>query len=117
MMDQRMGCYLDNAATSFPKPEAVHEAVLSAMREIGASPGRGGYGQALAASRLLMKVRESLAGLINASDPARLIFTHNATAALNQAVFGLLSPGDHVVTSTMEHNSLLRPLRMLEKAA
>lgn len=116
MMDQRMGCYLDNAATSFPKPEAVHEAVLSAMREIGASPGRGGYGQALAASRLLMKVRESLAGLINASDPARLIFTHNATAALNQAVFGLLSPGDHVVTSTMEHNSLLRPLRMLEKS-
>jgi len=111
-----MGVYLDNAATSFPKPEAVHEAVVAAMREIGASPGRGGYGQALAASRLLMTVRESLAALINAPDPARLIFTHNATAALNQAVFGVLSPGDHVVTSTMEHNSLLRPLRLLEKS-
>ncbi len=111
-----MGVYLDNAATSFPKPEAVHEAVVAAMRDIGASPGRGGYGQALAASRLLMTVRESLAALINAPDPARLIFTHNATAALNQAVFGVLSPGDHVVTSAMEHNSLLRPLRLLEKS-
>lgn len=114
-MDQRLGVYLDNAATSFPKPEAVHEAVVAAMREIGASPGRGGYGQALAASRLLMTVRESLAALINAPDSSRLIFTHNATAALNQAVSGVLSPGDHVVTSAMEHNSLLRPLRMLEK--
>lgn len=111
-----MGIYLDNAATSFPKPEAVYEAVMATMREVGASPGRGGYGRSLEASRLLMTVREAVARLVNAADAERIIFTHNATAALNQAVMGALTPGDHVITSVMEHNSLLRPLRLLEQS-
>lgn len=110
-----MPIYLDNAATSFPKPEPVYLAVMAAMREIGASPGRGGYGRALEASRLLMTVRESVAAFVRAPDSSRVIFTHNATAALNQALFGVLAAGDHVVTSSMEHNSLLRPLRLLAK--
>ena len=111
-----MPIYLDNAATSFPKPEPVYLAVMAAMREIGASPGRGGYGLALEASRLLMTVRETVAAFVKAPDPSRVIFTHNATAALNQALLGVLAAGDHVVTSSMEHNSLLRPLRLLEKS-
>ncbi len=110
-----MPIYLDNAATSFPKPEQVYTAVLQTMQQVGASPGRGGYGSALDASRLLLAVREAVAGLVNCADSARVIFTHNATVALNMAVMGTLLPGDHVITTSMEHNSLLRPLCMLEK--
>lgn len=110
-----MTIYLDNAATSHPKPPEVYAAVLDAMQNIGASPGRGGYGLALDASRLLFDTRELLAGFFGAADSSRIIFTRNATEALNLAVRGLLQPGDHVVTSSMEHNSLLRPLFMLEQ--
>lgn len=105
--------YLDNAATSFPKPESVYEAVLHAMRDVGASPGRGGYRSALAAGRILFQAREAAAGLFSASDSSRIIFTHNATGALNLALQGTLSAGDHVITTSMEHNSLLRPLYAL----
>lgn len=111
-----MSIYLDNAATSHPKPPAVYDAVLAAMQQIGASPGRGGYGAALQASRLLFETREALAAFFNCADSSRIIFTHNATEALNIAVRGLLQAGDHVVTTTMEHNSLLRPLFLLQKA-
>lgn len=111
-----MSIYLDNAATSYPKPPAVYAAVLDAMQQIGASPGRGGYGAALQASRLLFDTREALASFLGCDDASRIIFTHSATEALNMAVRGLLQPGDHVVTTSMEHNSLLRPLFMLEKA-
>lgn len=107
--------YLDNAATSFPKPEPVQQAVLQAMLQVGASPGRGGYGRALDASRLLLSVREQVAALFNVADASRVLFTASATMALNLAVMGTLLPGDHVVTTSMEHNSLLRPLFMLEK--
>lgn len=110
-----MSLYLDNAATSFPKPDSVYQAVMAAMQQIGASPGRGGYGRALDASRLLLETREVLAQLFNVADSSRILFTSNATTALNLAVMGTLQPGDHVVTSSMEHNSLLRPLFMLEK--
>lgn len=110
-----MSIYLDNAATSFPKPEQVYTAVLDAMRRVGASPGRGGYGRSLDASRILLDIREAAAQLLQVPDPARIIFTANATAALNLALQGTLQPGDHVVTTTMEHNSLLRPLFLLEK--
>lgn len=110
-----MPIYLDNAATSFPKPEQVYTAVMQAMQQVGASPGRGGYGSALQASRQLLAVREAVAGLVNCADSARVIFTHNATVALNLAVMGTLQPGDHVITTSMEHNSLLRPLFLLEK--
>lgn len=102
--------YLDNAATSFPKPETVYQAVMHAMREIGVSPGRGSYRRSLEAGRLLFQTREAIAGLFSIPDSSRIIFTHSATEALNIAVRGTLHPGDHVITTSMEHNSLLRPL-------
>ena len=110
-----MSIYLDNAATSFPKPEPVYQAVMHAMREIGASAGRSGHRRSLEAGRLLFQAREAVSALLAAPDSSRVIFTHNATEALNMAVRGALSPGDHVITTSMEHNSLLRPLYALSK--
>lgn len=110
-----MHIYLDNAATSFPKPETVYQAVMNAMREIGASPGRGGHRRSLEAGRLLFKARETIAVLFAIPDSSRIIFTHSATEALNMAVRGALKPGDHVITTSMEHNSLLRPLGVLRQ--
>ena len=107
--------YLDNAATSYPKPEKVYEAVIHAMREVGASPGRGGYRRSLESGRILFQAREVVASFFSISDSARIIFTHNATGALNLALHGTLVAGDHVVTTSMEHNSLLRPLYELRK--
>ena len=109
-----MTIYLDNAATSFPKPEEVYRAVDSAMREAGANPGRGGHQLALEAGRIVLETRETLAEFFGINDSARLTFTANATTALNTALFGLLKPGDRVVTTTMEHNSVIRPLRVLQ---
>ena len=105
--------YLDNAATSFPKPEKVYEAVIHAMRDVGASPGRGGYRRSLEAGRILFQAREAAAGFFSIADSSRIIFTHNATEALNLALHGTLVAGDHVITTSMEHNSLLRPLYAL----
>ncbi|ACM21277.1 cysteine desulfurase family protein [Geotalea daltonii FRC-32] len=105
-----MSVYLDNAATTFPKPDPVYGAVEHALREIGVGPGRGGYKRSLAASRLVFEAREILASFFGITDSSRLVFTHSATEGLNIAVNGLLKPGDHVVTTTMEHNSLVRPL-------
>ena len=110
-----MSIYLDNAATTFPKPEQVYCAVDHALREIGVAPGRGSYRQGLAASRLVFEARETIAGLFGIRDSARVIFTHSATEALNLAVKGLLKPGDHVISTTMEHNSLARPLHLAEQ--
>ncbi len=106
--------YLDNAATSFPKPDTVHEAVLRTMRAVGASPGRGGYRQSLEAGRILFQAREAVAAFFSIVDSSRVIFTHNATGALNLALQGTLAVGDHVITTSMEHNSLLRPLYALQ---
>ncbi len=105
-----MSIYLDNAATTFPKPESVYMAIDSAARVIGVAPNRGGYRQALDASRVIFEARESLAALLGVEDSARMILTHSATEALNLAVKGVLTSGDHVVTTSMEHNSLARPL-------
>ncbi len=105
--------YLDNAATSHPKPETVYQAVDNALR-LGASPGRGGHQQALTAERLVFETRELLAELFNAPDSERFVFTANATAAINQALFGLLTTGDRVVTTSIEHNAVVRPLRELQ---
>lgn len=105
--------YLDNAATSYPKPPQVIEAVTRCLTEQGANPGRGAYPMALAASRVIFEAREALAQLIGASDSADVIFTLNATDGLNAALKGLLHPGDHVVTSAIEHNSVSRPLSAL----
>lgn len=106
--------YLDNAATSHPKPEAVYRAVDEALRA-GGNPGRGGHRLALAAGRRLLQAREALAQLLGASDPARIIFTTSATDALNLAVKGLLRPGDHCITTAAEHNALRRPLAALAR--
>jgi len=110
-----MSIYLDNAATSYPKPESVYQAVMHAMREVGASPGRGGHRRSLEAGRIMFQAREVAAELFAAPDSSRIIFTHSATEALNMALRGTLVPGDHVITSSMEHNSLARPLHLLEK--
>jgi cysteine desulfurase family protein len=109
-----MSIYFDNAATSWPKPPAVREAMAAYFSEAGGNPGRSGHRMAIAAARLVALAREALASLFNASDPSRFVFTHNATHALNLALYGLLRQGDHVVTTTLEHNSVMRPLRHLE---
>lgn len=111
-----MSIYLDNAATTYPKPEQVYRAVDQAMRMIGVAPGRGSHHRGVAANRLVFEAREAVAGLFGIRDSARVIFTHSATESLNLAVTGLLVAGDHVVTTTMEHNSLVRPLRIAEKS-
>jgi cysteine desulfurase/selenocysteine lyase len=110
-----MSLYLDNAATSFPKPEPVYQAVMRTMRDVGGSAGRGGHRRSLEAGRLLLQAREAVARLLSAPDSSRVIFTHSATEALNMAVRGTLAAGDHVVTTAMEHNSLLRPLYLLRR--
>ncbi len=110
-----MTIYLDNAATTFPKPESVYRAVDLALRSVGANPGRGGHLMGLAAGRLIFEAREVLAGFFGIRDSARIVFTANATEAINLALFGLLQPGDRVVTSTMEHNAVTRPLRALQE--
>lgn len=103
--------YLDNAATSWPKPAAVYDAVDQYQRQIGAAAGRGAYRESLAAGRIVDRARTAVAQLIGASDPRRVVFGLNGTDALNLAIHGLLKPGDRVVTSVAEHNSILRPLR------
>ncbi|UFS72852.1 aminotransferase class V-fold PLP-dependent enzyme [Geomonas sp. RF6] len=110
-----MSLFLDNAATSFPKPESVYLAMDKVIREIGVAPGRGGYGQSLAASRLVFETRALLAEFFGVKQISRLIFTHSATESLNIAVNGLLAAGDHVVTTSMEHNALVRPLYLARK--
>jgi len=105
--------YLDNAATSFPKPGATLEAMVRYQREIGGSPGRSGHRLSIDAGRIVHETREALARLFNVDDPLRIVFTKNATEALNIALIGLLKPGDHVITTGLEHNSVMRPLRFL----
>ena len=107
--------YLDNAATTWPKPEAVLSEISRFFLEVGASPGRSGHRRSLDAARILYNTRESIASLFNAPDPMRIIFTLNTTHGINLILRGLLKTGDHVITSSMEHNSILRPLRQLEQ--
>src|ERR1039457_3270458 len=89
-----MSIYLDNAATTYPKPESVYQAVMHAMREVGASPGRGGHRRSLEAGRIMFHAREAAATLFSATDSSRIIFTHSATEALNMALRGTLATGD-----------------------
>jgi cysteine desulfurase family protein len=105
--------YLDNAATSWPKPEAVYRAMDDYHRRLGAPAGRSAYAEAAETERIIGSCRKKIASLIGASDPNRIIFTHNGTDSLNLALHGLLREGDHVVTTVCEHNSVLRPLRFL----
>lgn len=108
--------YLDNAATSFPKPETVYRALDQFARQSLANPGRAGHKMALAAERALDDGRHMLNQLFHGKEPERFVFTLNCTDALNMAFKGLLSDGDHVITTNLEHNSVSRPLRALELA-
>jgi cysteine desulfurase/selenocysteine lyase len=105
--------YFDNAATSWPKPPGVVEAMTHFLEQVGANPGRSGHRLSLEAGRIVYEARELVAALFNVSDPMRVVFGANATDGLNLALFGYLRDGDHVVTSSMEHNSVMRPLRAL----
>lgn len=107
--------YLDNAATTWPKPQSVLERMTTIFNEIGVSPGRGGYDAAVTASQFIDDTRNKVARFFNAPDARRVIFTANATDGLNMALAGVLKPGDHVVTTRLEHNSVLRPLHYLQK--
>lgn len=108
--------YLDNAATSWPKPESVYHAVDQYQRFCGAAAGRGSYRAAAEANRLVSTARRDLARLLGVADANRIIFTLNCTDALHLALGGILRPGDHVISTVIEHNSVLRPLRQLEQA-
>jgi cysteine desulfurase/selenocysteine lyase len=106
--------YFDNAATSWPKPPGVAKAMMYFVEAIGANPGRAAHRQAVASGRIVYEAREAVCELFHAPDPLRVVFGKNVTEALNLALRGLLRPGDHVITSSMEHNSMMRPLRALE---
>lgn len=107
--------YLDNAATSWPKPPEVLAAMHDFLERAGGNPGRSGHRLSIAAGRIVYDTREALADFFGVRDPLRVIFTLNATHALNTAIQGLLQPGDRVVTGGMEHNAVMRPLREMEK--
>lgn len=105
--------YLDNGATTLQKPECVKEALLEAMASMGNS-GRGVHDASLYAGRIIYRARESLAELLGAAAPEQVVFTANATESLNLVLGGLFGPGDHVITTVCEHNSVLRPLYRLQ---
>ena len=107
--------YMDNAATSWPKPEGTLRAMETFVRSIGANAGRSGHRLSVEAGRIIFSARDAAAALFHAGSPLRIILTRNATEGLNIAITGLLKPGDHVITSGMEHNSVMRPLRTMEK--
>lgn len=108
------GLYLDNAATSWPKPPGVAHAMHSFLDEVGANPGRSGHRLSIEAARIVFAAREATAALFSAPDPLRVVFGLNISDAINLALHGLLRPGDHVVTSSMEHNAVMRPLNDLQ---
>ena len=106
--------YLDNAATTMHKPKEVIDAVVEAMTSLG-NAGRGANEASLSAARIISGAREKLCRFFNGEDPRQIVFTSNSTESLNIAIKGLLEPGDHVITTMLEHNSVLRPLYEMEK--
>jgi cysteine desulfurase family protein len=102
--------YLDNGATSFPKPDEVYTFMDSFYRNFGVNPGRSGYDLCMETGDLVDKTRKLITEFFNGNDPNRLCFSHNSTDALNLIIFGILKRGDHAITTTLEHNSVLRPL-------
>ena len=107
--------YLDNAATTFPKPEAVYDAVMDCMKNYCANPGRSGHKLAMKSAREIYDARENIAKLFNIDNPMNIVFTNNATDSLNLAIKGIVNSGDHIITTSMEHNSVIRPIKALEK--
>lgn len=110
-----MSIYLDNAATSYPKPPQVIDAVCNYMKNNGATAGRGAYQRALEADRLVYRTRKLICEIFHHSDPSKVIFTSNVTEALNLAIQGIVKEGDHVITSSLEHNAVWRCLKTLER--
>ena len=106
--------YLDNAAATWPNPPEVVSAMAHFLNQVGANPGRSGHQASVEAARVVYRAREAVAGLLGLADPLRVVFTANATHALNLALYGMLGPADHCITTSMEHNSVMRPLRDLE---
>jgi cysteine desulfurase/selenocysteine lyase len=107
--------YLDNAATTYPKPRHMLEAMISAYARLGVSPGRGSYDLAVEAEDMVQETRVKVARFFGGPDPDRVIFAGNATDALNLVIQGLAEPGDHIVSTRLEHNSVLRPLHHLHQ--
>jgi len=107
--------YLDNAATSWPKPPEVVRAMSDFIEKAGGNPGRSGHRLSIRAGRIVYEAREALAELFSVPDPLRVVFTPGATYAINLALLGLLHPGDTVVATSIEHNAVMRPLRALEQ--
>lgn len=107
--------YLDNAATSYPKPELVYQRIDHILRHVGGNPGRSGHRMALDASRVIFEARESIAKLFNIKDGSRIVFTKNVTEAINIVFKGILKPDDHVVITSIEHNAVIKPLKRIEK--
>lgn len=107
--------YLDNASTTFPKPKQVAEAMYQYMTQVGSNISRGGYNSAYRTEELVYETRQNLADLFNATDCKNVIFTKNITESLNVILKGFLKPGDHVITSSMEHNAVMRPLVQLQE--
>ena len=107
--------YFDNAATTYPKPKIVYDEIMDAMINYGANPGRSGHKLALKASREVFETRQLLSRFFNTGNPMNIIFTFNCTESLNIGIKGILKSGDHVITTSMEHNSVLRPIQYLSK--
>jgi cysteine desulfurase family protein len=105
--------YMDNAATSYPKPEGVYTAINDFNRNLGGNPGRGSNQQTLKAGSIMLQAREAISRLFNINDSLRIAFTLNITEALNTGLKGILQPGDHIITTSMEHNAVARPLNVL----
>jgi len=106
-----MSIYLDNAATSFPKPNMVADSVYHFMKNIGVNVGRGSYGSAQKAGEIVCETRKLLCQLFNHSNPDHVVFTSNVTEAINLAIRGIVTPGGHVITSSIEHNAVWRCLK------
>ncbi|ANS77334.1 cysteine desulfurase [Paenibacillus yonginensis] len=114
-MEPKERIYLDYAATSWPKPQTVIDAMMDSVTLMAGSPGRGTHGMSLQAGRVMNKARLTLSKLLGFGNPNDVAFAQNATMALNLAIKGLLQPGDHVITTMLEHNSVRRPLEFLKR--
>ncbi|WP_337988022.1 aminotransferase class V-fold PLP-dependent enzyme [Dehalobacter sp. DCM] len=110
-----LGIYLDNAATSFPKPQAVIQSMVDFMIENGCTSGRGAYEKAIEADSRIYQSRKAIARLFNFNDPKKVIFTSNVTESLNLAIKGILKKGDHVIVSSLEHNGVWRCVKTMER--
>ena len=110
-----MDIYLDNASTTFPKPKQVSDSIYNFLTNIGGNSGRSNHSNGLKSNRILYDTREILANFFNFDSPENVIFTNNITTSLNTLINGIVRPGDHIITSSMEHNSVIRPLYNLKE--